>query len=303
LLGKGGMGTVYLASTDEELPGLAFSAAKRKFALKVPNPESLADPFTRDRFFREAKVLSLAHQPGLPAIYSFGLTEDTPYLVMEYVEGPGLHEYVKRKGPLDPEEARQIILQVASALRSFHEAGFVHRDVKPGNVLIASERSVPVVKLTDLGLARRMPEPGEAWPELLTTARFGVGTPAYVAPEQAEDNYSADARSDIYSLGATWYFLLTGKAPFGKYRNKAPQDVRELNPRVSEATSAALSRALAPAPDERYQTADYLIRELRSLRPPRRRAWVLLGLALFCVVASACQFARGLGLLAPAREG
>src|SRR5262249_26689747 len=143
-------------------------------------------------------------------VYDFDHVKDTWFLAMEFVDGIDLHDYVKRKGPLDPEEARQIIVQGCRALRHAYDQDVVHRDIKPSNFLVIKKGSRLLVKLTDMGLARTVDE------DLFRVTRAGttVGTLDYMAPEQARDSGAADIRSDLYSLGATWYHLLTGRCPF-----------------------------------------------------------------------------------------
>jgi serine/threonine-protein kinase len=234
-----------------------------------------AKPAMVERFRREARAAAKLRHENIVTVYEFGEVGGTCYLAMELIDGIDLLEYSDRKGPLEPEEARQIMLQACRALAHAHEQEIVHRDVKPSNFLIARQGGRPVVKMTDLGLAR------EAAAEEFRVTRIGttVGTLDYMAPEQARDSGAADVRSDLYSLGCTWYHLLAGQAPFPqgslaerlyKIMNEEPPDVRKFNPRVSAATAAVLERLLAKGPDERHQTPDELLADLLALEAGRR---------------------------------
>ena len=277
-LATGGMGAVYKAYDTE---------AKREVALKVLTPELAAMPVMIERFRREAKhALKLRHE-NIVELFEFGETGGVYYLAMEFIEGVDLQEYVVRKGMLDPEEALRIILQAAKALDHAHRQGIVHRDVKPSNFLVMrNPKGKLLVKMTDLGLSRET----NAEEFRVTRAGTTVGTVDYISPEQARDSGAADIRSDLYSLGCTWYHLLAGTAVFpdgglaerlNKHLNVEPPDVRRANPRVSRATSAVPRRLLAKRPADRYQTPAELLRDLVALKnggaPTGRRA-VLLGL-------------------------
>jgi serine/threonine-protein kinase len=189
---------------------------------------------------------------------------------MEYVEGIDLYEYSRKKGPLDPDEALEIILQGCRAIDHAYQEGVIHRDIKPSNFLLTRQGERMVVKLTDFGLAR------DANNEEFRVTRDGttIGTLDYMSPEQARDSGMADVRSDLYSLGCTWYHLLSGHAPFPKgglgerlhriMHEEAP-DVRKFNPRVSATTASMVHRLMAKEPSRRYQTPADLLRELEAL--------------------------------------
>jgi serine/threonine protein kinase len=261
-IATGGMGAVYRAR-DTEL--------NRDLALKVLNREMAGKPAMLERFKREAKAAGKLRHENIVEVYDFDEHNGTWLLAMEFVDGIDLHEYVKRKGPLDPEEARQIVLQGARALRHAHDKNITHRDIKPSNFLITQRRGRPLVKLTDLGLARDT----DADQYRVTRDGTTVGTLDYMAPEQARDSGIADIRSDLYALGGTWFHLLAGRAPFPdgglaerlyKLMNQDPPDVREINPRVSAETWAILDRLLEKEPEDRYQTPAELIDDLLSLK-------------------------------------
>ncbi len=271
-LATGGMGAVYKAYDTE---------AKRDVALKVLTPELASKPLMIERFRREAKHAKKLRHENIVELYDFEQAGGQHFLVMEFIEGVDLHEYVDRKGMLDPEEALRIIVQATKALDHAHGQGIVHRDVKPSNFLVTRRKGRLVVKMTDFGLSR------EANSEEFRVTRAGttVGTVDYISPEQARDSGQADIRSDLYSLGCTWHHLLSGKAPFPegglaerlhKHLNVEPPDVRLLNPRASRATAAVLRRLLAKRPADRYQTPADLIKDLGPLKdggsPTGRRA-------------------------------
>jgi serine/threonine-protein kinase len=262
-IANGGMGHVYRALDTER---------GREVALKVLSPEMAAQPAMVERFRREARHAGKLRHENVVTLYDFGEVNGTLYLAMEFVDGIDLHEFVERKGPLDPEEARQLVLQACRALCHAHAKNIIHRDVKPSNLLIARKAGRPLVKLTDMGLARA----GGGQEFRVTRTGSTVGTLDYMAPEQARDSGSADIRSDLYSLGSTWYYLLAGQPPFPRgglgerlyhILNSEPADVRTLNPRVSGATAVVLTRLLAKDPDDRYQTPDELLADLLALDP------------------------------------
>ena len=276
-LATGGMGAVYKAYDTE---------AKREVALKVLTPEMAAKPIMIERFRREARHAGKLRHENIVALYEFGESNGCFFIAMEFVEGLDLHEYIARKGLLEPEAALRIITQAAKALDHAHRQGIVHRDVKPSNFLVTRVKGRLVVKMTDLGLSR------EANAEEFRVTRAGttVGTVDYISPEQARDSGTADIRSDLYSLGCTWFHLLAGKAPFSegglaerlhKHLNIEPPDVRLMNPRVTKASAAVLRRLLAKRPVDRYQTPADLLKDLNALKnggaPTGHRA-VALGL-------------------------
>jgi serine/threonine protein kinase len=260
-IATGGMGAVYRGVDTEN---------DREVALKVLSPENAAKRAMLVRFQREARsALKLRHE-NIVTTYEIGEVGGAWFLAMEFIDGIDLHDYVKRHGPLDPEEARQIILQGARALRHAGELSIVHRDIKPSNFLLTRKNNKPLVKLTDFGLAREI----DADEFRVTRAGTTVGTIDYMSPEQARDSSAADLRSDLYSLGSTWYHLLTGHAPFPdgglgerliKIMNDPPPDLREENPRVSDETWGILSRLLEKDPDDRFQSPAALIEELLAL--------------------------------------
>ncbi|MFO0842570.1 MAG: serine/threonine-protein kinase [Gemmataceae bacterium] len=270
----GGMGAVYKARDTE---------ADRDVALKVLPRELAEKPAMVERFRREARSAAKLRHENIVTLYEAGEYQGTFYLVMEFVEGVDLYLQVQRHGPLAGEEARLVVLQGARGLRHAHEMGIVHRDIKPSNFLLRWDAGRPVVKLLDFGLAREVDDDQCR----VTKAGTTVGTIDYMPPEQARDSGTADIRSDLYSLGATWFYLLTGQPLFPrggvgerllKLMQEEPPDLRDLNPAVSDETWDVVRRLLAKDPARRYQDPGELIEALHTLEghtdadPTRPRA-------------------------------
>ncbi len=198
-LGQGGMGQVYLA---EQV------SLKRKVAIKVLREDIAANPTALERFKAESKTVARLSHSNVVQVHTFGEHQGRCYMVLEYVEGKNLREYLLRQGPLDVPLALSIMRQVASALQRASELGIVHRDIKPENILLTRKGEA---KVADFGLSRCLAvEP----PVDLTRAGTTVGTPLFMSPEQVEGK-TVDHRSDIYSFGVTCYQMLTGRTPFG----------------------------------------------------------------------------------------
>ncbi len=248
VIGRGGMSTVYRA-TDLSLD--------RVVAVKVA-----LDPLVEQsavylaRFTREAQATAALSDPAVVTVYDAGADGPTRYIVMEYVRGQSLAELMqeREREPLEPQSAAQIGEQVARALSAAHAADIVHRDIKPGNIMIADDGSV---KVLDFGIARALDG------QTLTRTATVLGTSAYMSPEQALGN-PADSRSDVYSLGCVLYEMLTGEPPFAgdtspavlhQHVRVAPKPARERNPAVPAALDALVMQMLAKAPDDRPQTA------------------------------------------------
>jgi serine/threonine protein kinase len=263
-IATGGMGTVYKA-TDVELGRLV--------ALKVLDDSMADNPHTLERFRREARHAARLMHKNIVTLYEYKHDKGRHFLALEYVDGIDLYDYIERKGQLAPEESRRILLQAVQALDHAYKQGITHRDIKPSNFLLTRDRDRMRVKLTDMGLARRADEVEDF---RVTRAGSTVGTIDYLAPEQARDSSAADIRSDIYSLGCTLYHMLTGNPPFSegglgerilKHLQEEPQDVRQLNPRVSAEMWALMQRMLAKNPQDRFQTPAELLKELKALPP------------------------------------
>jgi hypothetical protein len=249
-LGEGGMGAVYLAFDKRD---------ERQVAVKVLSPEHADIPGLLHRFRREGASGALLNHPNVVRAYDAGLDEATGlhYLAMEHVDGPNLHSLLERHGRLLVGDAVRIVLDIARALAHAHAHAIIHRDVKPGNILLTSTGRA---KLSDLGLVKKLDEVSH-----LTSARQGVGTPYYVPYEQALNARNADARSDIYALGATLYHLITGEVPFpGASSIEVVQrkqvgvyvPVHVYLPWVPPELEAIVARMLACRPEDRYASAE-----------------------------------------------
>jgi serine/threonine protein kinase len=263
-LGEGGMGQVFKARNWK---------LGRTVALKLIRKEWLTDEAAVKRFRRE--ILAAAHLDHPNIVHADDADEagNTHFLVMEYVEGTDLARLVKAHGPLPVSQACEYVRHAALGLQHAHERGLVHRDIKPSNCLVSAPGGV--VKLLDLGLARLAQAPEEpAADTTLTQQGAFMGTPDYMAPEQATDAHEADIRADLYSLGCTLYFLLTGKVPFpggsagqkvARHLAKEPVPVERLRPEVPPEVAAVVRRLMAKDPGQRYQTPAELAEVLASL--------------------------------------
>ncbi|HEY1378630.1 MAG TPA: serine/threonine-protein kinase [Gemmataceae bacterium] len=249
-LGDGGMGQVFLA---EHL------LMKRQVALKVPPAKKLADPGMLARFIREARALAALDHPNIVRAFDLEQFGRLYMLAMEYVDGPSLRDLVAEHGPRQPGQAAHYIAQAAQGLQHAHEAGWVHRDIKPANLLVDP---TGVVKVLDLGLAFLLGEDADS-PTRKFDENAVLGTADYLAPEQAIDSHQVDIRADIYSLGATLYFLLTGRALFDcstvaqkllAHQVKDPPSVGLMRPDVPVGLRKVLAKMLAKDPADRYQT-------------------------------------------------
>src|SRR6266487_1851407 len=245
LLGAGGMAEVY-EGHDRLLA--------RRVAIKVLLAQYAHDPGFLTRFRREAQAAASLSHPNIVAVYDTGSQDDVWFIVMEYVAGRTLKDVIRTEGALYWARAAEIAADVAGALATAHARGIVHRDVKPGNVMLTTDGKV---KVMDFGIAR-----ASAVPSITQTAAV-VGTAQYIAPEQAQ-GLAVDARSDLYSLGCCLYETLTGQVPFSgatpvaiAYRHvrEMPTPPRMLNTDIPASMEAVCLKAMAKSPEERYQTA------------------------------------------------
>jgi eukaryotic-like serine/threonine-protein kinase len=266
-VGQGGMGTVYRARD---------TVLGRTVAIKVLSPEAANDPELGPRILREAKAASRLNHPNIVTVHELGRSGEIEFLVMEYVDGTSLSSHIVTGGlPID--RVVEYAAQVADALAAAHEAGLVHRDVKPGNVMLTASGRV---KVLDFGLARHLPAAPGAETMPATTefvTRHGIaGTVGYMAPEQIQGQ-PADARSDVFALGVVMFELLTGRRPFAgesawatmsaTVTTDAP-DVSRLRPDTPPALARIVARALARRPEDRYSSARALADQLAALRAP-----------------------------------
>jgi eukaryotic-like serine/threonine-protein kinase len=260
-LGQGGMATVYLA---EDLKH------HRKVALKVLRPE-LAATLGPERFFREIEVAARLQHPHILPLHDSGEAEGFLYYVMPFVDGENLRGRLNRHGELPIHEAVRLLAEVADALAYAHAQGVVHRDIKPDNVLLSGRHAL----VTDFGVAKAVSE--ATGRQILTTAGVALGTPAYMAPEQAAADPQLDHRVDIYALGAMGYELLAGRPPFtgrssqeilAAHLTQPPEVVTMLRPAVPEALGAIVMKCLAKRPADRWQSAEELAAQLELQLTP-----------------------------------
>jgi serine/threonine-protein kinase len=273
-LGGGGMGQV-LKARHRHL--------HRHVALKLIRQDQRDSPDTVERFRREARLLAELRHPNIVQVHDAGQVGETWFLAMELLEGTDLDRMVRQRGPLPVGPACDHVRQAALGLQHAHERGLVHRDIKPSNLFLTSEG----VKVLDLGLARPRAAEGAGQPGELTRANSVMGTPDYLAPEQALDPRRADARSDLYSLGCTLYFLLSGRPPFPEgtlaqkllYHQQAePTPIEQLHPEVPAALAELLRRMLAKRPEHRPASAAEvasLLAPLAGAAPPAPTTAVL----------------------------
>ena len=258
-LAQGGMAEVYLAR-DQLL--------NRPVALKALFPEYAREPSFVERFRREAQAAANLNHPNIVAIYDWGQETGTYFIVMEYVEGRSLRDLIRSEAPVDGNTTAEIAAEIASALAFAHKNGVVHRDVKPGNVLLTQQGTV---KVTDFGIARAGTSDG------LTQTGSVMGTATYFSPEQAQ-GLPVDGRSDVYSLGVVLYELVCGGVPFVadspvsvayKHVREDPIPPGERNPDVPPGLEQVILTALAKDPEHRYQSADDLRGDLLRFRRGR----------------------------------
>jgi serine/threonine-protein kinase len=260
-IGEGGMGRVYRA---------VQTRMGREVALKVVRDNLLTNPIVRKRYDREVETASALNHPNVVAVYDAGEVDGRYYLAMEFVDGVDLSRLNKEFRPLQIAEACEYVRQAALGLHYAHEQGLVHRDVKPSNIIVAGERHIPeatepaIVKILDLGLVRTVGFDDGGGGGDLTRAGTVVGTPDYMAPEQAKNSSGVDHRADIYSLGCTLYFLLSGQPPFPtgtpiekllKHQLDAPTPLQALRPEVPTRVAEVVAMLMAKHPDDRLQTA------------------------------------------------
>jgi len=270
-LGEGGMGKVYKARDTR---------SGRVVALKVIRPHLLSNALVRARYSREVQTALSLNHPNIAAAYEAGEAGDRHYLALEFVDGLDLARLVRGHGTLTIPEACEYVRQAALGLQHAHDRGFVHRDIKPSNILVSGERhhvaatEPACVKILDMGLVRSVGfEEGFGGTELTRDGTV-VGTPDYMAPEQAKNSSTVDHRADLYSLGATFYLLLTGKPPFPegtaiekilKHQGDRPPNLQKLRPDTPDELVRIVTRLLSKKPADRYATAQDLAEALLPL--------------------------------------
>lgn len=285
-IGEGGVGQVIKAR---------HQYMQRIVAIKVIRKDLLTDAEIVGRFYREIQAASQLMHPNVILAFDAGPAGQTHFFAMEYVAGTDLDKLVKQQGPLPASQACDYIRQAALGLQHAHERGLVHRDIKPSNLLVAQSQTTPseamanayrwgLVKLLDLGLARLQESVTGELVNPLTQAGSGMrGTVDYMAPEQAIDFHMADIRSDIYSLGCAFFFLLTGKAPFPdctlaqklmKHQRTEPPLVTSVRSDLSKKLDPIIRKMLAKKPEDRYQTPAEVATTIQNLSQ-NSGSWIL----------------------------
>ncbi|MEZ6140816.1 MAG: protein kinase [Zavarzinella sp.] len=249
-IGFGGMGQVFLCE---------HMYMRRRVAIKVLPPAKAEEPAALGRFYREARAAAALDHPNIVRTHDIDQDGNLHFLVMEYVDGSSLLEIVKKRGYLDPTRSAHYIWQSVQGLDHAYHVGVIHRDIKPGNILVDR---YGISKILDMGLARFYHSDDD-----MLTKKYDeksvLGTADYVAPEQTVNSHDVDIRADIYSLGATFYFILTGQPPFPEgsisqkliaHQTREPKPVRELRPEIPVEMEAVLKKMMAKSVEERYQT-------------------------------------------------
>lgn len=254
-LGRGGMGAVYRAEDTK---------VEQEIALKLIKPEIASDKTTIQRFQNELKTARQISHRNVCRMYDLGEDGDTRFITMEYVRGEDLKSFIRRSKRLSIATAVDIAAQICEGLAEAHRLGVVHRDLKPGNIMIDGEGEV---RILDFGIARSLKEKG------LTVTGSMIGTPAYMSPEQAEAG-EIDHRADLYSLGVILYEMVTGSVPFEgetalstamKHKGESPEDPKHYNLQTPEELSRLILKCLEKKKEDRYQSAEKLQQELRNI--------------------------------------
>ncbi len=256
-IGQGGMGAVFLC---EHL------SLRRKVAVKILTPDVSNDPGRKERFLREARAAAALDHPNIVQVFDLSSSGGLLYLVMEYVEGQDLQNWIGKNGPMPVDQAAGHITQAAAGLSHAHSKGLVHRDIKPANLLLDNNG---VLKILDLGLARFADDKSDNLTEKFDRGAV-LGTADFMAPEQIIASSKVDSRADIYSLGVTLYSLVSGKPPFGGnstqkmigHQSHIATPLSTLRPDVPKGFGKVVAKMMQKNPDDRYQTAEEVIEAL-----------------------------------------
>ncbi len=276
-VGRGGMGRVYRAR---------HRTMDRVVALKVLAPALTRAERACELFLREVRAAARLVHPNIVTAFDASRSGDRYYLVLEYVDGPNLEQLVREQGPLAVGQACDFVRQAAHGLQCAHHTGLVHRDIKPANLLLqlrGQAGAAGLVKVSDFGLARLQDREVEDRPgTIVTRPNTVMGTPDFLSPEQARNLHDTDIRSDLYSLGCTFYFLLTGEVPFPggtslekliRHNTEEPEPVERRRPEVPPEVVAVVRRLMAKAPGQRFQAPAELARALEPFSASGPTPW------------------------------
>ena len=256
-IGQGAMGSVYKA--------LQISM-DRIVAIKTLAPKFASDERFRERFLQEARSVARLNHPNIIQGIDVGVSNGIYYFAMEFVNGPTVGDLVKRGGSINEKKAINIIMQVAKALSHASQNSIIHRDIKPDNIMLTTDG---IAKLCDLGLAKKV----DNIDAQITNVKTAMGTPYYISPEQAKGEHDLDIRTDIYSLGCTFYYMVTGEQPFkgengmvviSKHLSEQPLPPRKKVPLLSSDAERIILKMMAKNKTERYQTPDELLKDLET---------------------------------------
>jgi serine/threonine protein kinase len=280
-LGGGGMGRVFKA---------IHRKMNRRVALKLLPRSLVESPESVERFQREVQALARLSHPNIVAVHDAGAADGTHFYVMDLVDGDDLSRLVKENGPMPVEETLDCILQAARGLEYAHSQGVVHRDIKPSNLILDHDGTL---KILDLGIARFQPLPEQAGDDLTKTGCV-LGTVDYMAPEQAMNTRRADHRADIYSLGCTLHFLLTGRAIFGgetvmerlvAHREHPAPSLMKACPAAPQWLDGIFRKMVAKKPEDRYQSVTALVSDLTHKSAPRHWRWLVITVVVVLLLA------------------
>ncbi|QEL20114.1 serine/threonine-protein kinase [Limnoglobus roseus] len=270
-LGRGGMGVVYLTRENTD----AANVTRPLMALKILSPKKAVEPRTRDRFLREMAIgRVIPNHRNVTRMYAAGEVNGVSYIAMEYAPGRTIKEIVAEDGPMPPGEAARVFAEIADGLAAMHNAGLIHRDIKPANIIITPDGTA---KLIDFGFALHIGDELPRDPSLIGGKGYILGSMDYIAPEQATDATDVSPRSDLYALGASLYFALSGCPPFPGgtalqkirwHRNDSPPPIRTLCPGLPLELAVVVSKLMAKDPEERFASAVHVAEVLRQWATP-----------------------------------